>query len=195
MIQYKGALSKRSLAELSAELGVTPAALRALHVGLCFTARGPRFTFPEFDGQGRVVGIATRAPDGSKKVIAGSKRGVYLPLGWRDRPSPILIVEGASDCAALTPMGLAAIGRPSATGGVDYLAEALANISDNRLIVVVGELDAKSDGRWPGREAAEKVARQLAAQLGRPVRWALPPDQAKDTREWLRRQREVGHVE
>jgi len=36
-----------------------------------------------------------------------------------------------------------------------------------------------------GRDAAEKLADELASELGRPVQWCLPPDKAKDIRQWL----------
>src|SRR5947209_6278214 len=82
-------------------------------------------------------------------------------------------------------MGLAAIGRPSDTGGVDRLAQILRDIQPDREIVAVGELDANDKGQWPGHEGAIKTAAGLSNKLGRRVRWALPPDGAKDTRAWL----------
>ena len=52
-------------------------------------------------------------------------------------------------------------------------------------IIVVGERDAKPDGRWPGRDGARSVAKELAKRLGREVRWILPPEGAKDMRSYL----------
>ncbi|WP_171475045.1 hypothetical protein [Frigoriglobus tundricola] len=49
--------------------------------------------------------------------MPGSKRGLTLPTGWRDRPGPVFVVEGPTDAAALTAAGLAAVGRPSNAGG------------------------------------------------------------------------------
>jgi hypothetical protein len=48
--------------------------------------------------------------------------------------------------------------------------------------VVLGENDRKPDGRWPGREGAERVAARLRAG-GVPALVRLPPPGAKDLRE------------
>jgi len=50
--------------------------------------------------------------------------------------------------------------------------------------MVMGENDAKPDGRWPGKTGAVKVAEELSWHLGRLVHWALP-DKAKDLRAWV----------
>ncbi|MCY2989939.1 MAG: hypothetical protein NTY19_19015 [Planctomycetota bacterium] len=189
--QYRAALSEKELTDLAHHLGVTPASLRTLHVGVLRERDNVCFMFPEFNAAGQVIGILKRAADGDKRAITGSKRGIYLPTGWQNWPGPIFVVEGPSDCAALTTMELAAIGRPCATGGVDHLVEVLADVPAERDIIVVGELDAKSDGRWPGKDAAMKVAKELRAKLGRPTHWALPPDGAKDSRAWLLQQQET----
>src|SRR5205085_334883 len=118
----------------------------------------------------------------------GSKRGLIIPEGWERRKGPVLLAEGASDTAALHALGLAAVGRPSNGGGVQALAELLRGC--DREVIVLGEFDPKRDGTWPGLTGAQAVAAQLAGRLGRQVRWALPPDQAKDVREWLTRQKE-----
>ncbi len=97
----------------------------------------------------------------------------------------MLIPEGASDTAAALTMGMAVVGRPSANGGLNDLVELLSDFPEHRDIIVVGEMDAKSDGSWPGRDAAQNMANKLAAKLNRPVKWCLPPDKAKDIRAWL----------
>ena len=171
--------------QLAKHLGVRREDLEALGVGWAKPWGRLVYTFPEHDGLGRIVGISTRDLDDSKRMLKGSKRGLLLPKKWRLRSGPVFIVEGASDSAALACMGLAGIGRPSATGGVDHLVQLLASVPDSRIIIVLGEMDAKPDGSWPGRDAAESVAAQLASKLNRKVRWALPPDGAKDVRAWL----------
>ena len=184
--RYKGALPKAELLKLAKKLRVEPESLRLLDVGWRVQADGPRFTFPEFNGLGQVIGISTRPVNGGKKkVVDGSKRGLYIPPGWQDRKGPIYVVEGASDTATLVTLGLAGVGRPSATGGVDFLADLLADVPSKRPIVVVAEYDMKADGSWPGLDGARRVAKQLSTTLGRVVRWALPPGGAKDIRAWL----------
>jgi integrase len=143
------------------------------------------WTFPEVDAAGTVIGVTRRFLDGSKKRTAGGRSGLTLADGWRERPGPVLLVEGPTDLLALTAAGLCAVGRPSNTGGVDLFAELLKDWPADREILVVGENDRKPDGSWPGRSGAERTAAALAGRLGRPVPFAMPPDGAKDVRQWL----------
>lgn len=174
-------------AKLATTLKLPPEALAVLPLlGFHPTdSAGVCFTFPECDETGTVIGLNRRFDDGSKRMLPGGKRGLTLPDGWRDRPGALLIVEGPTDCVALTAAGLAAIGRPSNTGGVPLLTKLLRDWPTERGIVILGEIDKKPSGEWPGRMGAESTARQLAATLNRPVRWTLPPDDAKDVRHWL----------
>ena len=146
---------------------------------------GPCFIFPETNENGTIIGLSRRFRDGKKMTVAGGKRGLTLPVGWRERPGPVFAVEGPTDTAALTAAGLCAIGRPSNNGGVRLLAELLKDLDAGRDIIIVGENDRKVTGDWPGRRGAEAVARGLAVRLGRPIPWALPPDESKDVRDWL----------
>jgi hypothetical protein len=147
---------------------------------------GSCYTFPECDAAGKVIGLNCRYQDCSKKAWPGGRRGLTVPGGWREKPGPIFLPEGPSCTLALNALGVAAVGRPSNTGGVELLAEMLKDVSPERPIIVVGEHDAKTDGSgsWPGRDGATKTADELAAKLGRVASWAMPPDGAKDSRAW-----------
>ena len=48
----------------------------------------------------------------------------------------------------------------------------------------MGERDVKEGGTWPGRDGAKAVTSQLAGRWKEPVRWTLPPVDAKDIRDW-----------
>lgn len=170
---------------LAADLELPASCLAALPlIGYLADDRdGPCFTFPECDAAGAITALNRRyAAGGAKKVMQGGRRGLTLPAGWRDRPGPLLIAEGGTCALAGAAAGLAVIGRPSNTGGVDLLARLLKD--DDRELVVLGENDEKDDGTWPGGEG-KKVAEKLAAALGRPVGFALPPPEAKDLRAWV----------
>lgn len=176
--------------QLAGELGLPVSCLSALpFTGYMNDPReGPCFTFTEHAADGSIACINRRiinppAEGPNKKVIQGGRRGVYLARGWRERPGPVLLPEGASDVLAVVAAGLSAVGRPSNTGGVEILCEILAE--EKRDVIVLGENDRKADGKWPGREGAEATAQKLADALGRPVRWALPPDDHKDARVWV----------
>src|SRR5262249_7185816 len=86
-------------------------------------------------------------------------------------------------------LGLCGVSRPSNTGGGGYLAELLRGGPGDRDVIITAERDRKPDGRWPGYEGAMHVARELAGRLGRPLRLAFCPDDAKDFRAWLSTQK------
>lgn len=163
------------IGKLAMQIGVTTAALRALDTGW----DGSAWTTPERNGEGLIVGVSRRFPDGGKRCAVGSRRGLTYALGWMVAEGPILIVEGASDVAAGITLGLPTIGRPSNLGGLKMLKTLLRN--RRRKVIVVAERDRKEDGRWPGMEGA----RTIAKGLGRRTVARLLPHQAKDLRAWL----------
>jgi hypothetical protein len=180
--------------KLAHALGLPEAALCAVAIGYISLGPhrgesgerlGPCWTFPEVNGRGEVIGLTCRYASGEKKAWPRASRGLTVPAGWRDRDGPVLCVEGPSDVLALTAIGLAAIGRPNNTGGAELLAELLADLSPDRPVIVLGELDPKVDGTWPGRDGAAKVAGELAVKIGRSVFWRLAPWPAKDVRDWV----------
>jgi hypothetical protein len=181
--EYRRALTPPLRRELTETLGVPENALVALGTSWC--PRESCWTFPEVDGAGAVVGITRRFRDSRKRDMEGGRRGLYVAEGWRQRGGPILLPEGPSDTAALTALGLAAVGRPSNMTGAEQLGVLLADVPGDCRIIVVGDLDPKGSGDWPGKDGAMKVAGELAGKLGRPVHWVLPPDGTKDVRKWL----------
>lgn len=176
--------------ELARRLGLPATAFAALPlIGVSArTKAGRTFTFPECDATGRVIGVTERIPqaDGTeqKKMRAGGKRELTIPDGWCAGSGPLLLVEGPSDVLALAAAGLAAVGRPSNTGGVAHLVGLLADWPRDRAAIVVGENDRRDD-QWPGRDGAQRTAAALQALLGRVVTVAMPPGDAKDVRAWL----------
>jgi hypothetical protein len=174
---------------LASELGVSVEALLRLGIGWHPDCRF--WTIPERDGAGRVIGISSRTQDGEKKRLYRSNAGLTYAADWDTKSGPILLVEGASDTAALMTIGLSVVGRPSNRAGVHLLVDLLSNLPLDREIVVIGERDEKLDGRWPGRTGAIATATGLAEGLKRPIGWALPPDGAKDSRDWLQKVRNL----
>jgi hypothetical protein len=170
--------------QLAQTLGVSAESLVQLRVGW---NRWDRYwSFPEMDGGGHVIGINARYESGQKKRLFGSRSGLTHADSWNVGEGPILLPEGASDTAALMTIGLNAVGRPSNAGGVDLLIDLLFEIPIQRGIVVIGERDKKTDGKWPGRGGAISTATRLAEAFERPIDWAFPPDNAKDSRAWLK---------
>lgn len=195
-------LTPQLRAALALHLGLPLVALDALGL-IGWMAKGPHtdrdtykplggcWTFPELDAAGKVTAIVCRypnAPAGAKNKLTmqGGRRGLTVPERWDQGLGPVLVPEGASDTLALAFAGLCAVGRPSAQAGDKLLAALFGSQPATRDLVILGENDAKSDGTWPGRDGAMKVAGDLQRLLpNRRVQWALPPDGAKDARAWF----------
>lgn len=197
------------LTKLADTLGVSVESLCRLHVGYSFQHEA--WTFAERNAAGEFVGINRRFNSGDKKREAGGESGLTFADDWDAGDGPLLLVEGGSDVAACLTMVLNAVGRPSNTGGVKLLGELLANVPRTRPLIVIGERDRKrhddlkENARkrhspeckgcsfcWPGLFGAVNVAKQLAETFARPIAWALPPDDAKDSRAWWLAHRHEG---
>ena len=144
------------LRRLSEFRGWTREALERLEVGF----DGKRVTLPYRDAQGRLVGLGRYHPnretrgDGRKlKADAGSRRELFG--GARETHDPaetVWLVEGEPDTIRAHSLGLAAVGVPGVEG---WRSEHAARFAGRR-VVVCFDCDA------PGRQAAERVADELA---------------------------------
>jgi RecA-family ATPase len=140
-------------------------------------AEGTRWTIPERDATGEVIGTAYRHADGSKSFKIGGKRGLIMarplsPHAGLSFDRPIYIVEGASDVGALLGLALDVIGVPMAGHCGDMLAVLLAGL----YVVIVADADAA------GRRGAAKLAAELLPVCAS-VRVIEPPENAKDARD------------
>ena len=205
---YRG--REAEVAMLAEQLGVATWTFDALKVGYG-TLYGKRcWTFPERNPTGLIVGINARFVESvggkSKLQLSGSRRGLTYVDNWADYSGPVLVVEGGSDTAAGLTLQRAVVGRPSCTGGIEYLVRLLGKLPPNRRIIVVAERDRKKHDDlppkvqarhwqrcpgcmqcWPGRSGATETAKRLTKRLGRRVIWLLPSG-AKDLRDWLNQQ-------
>jgi hypothetical protein len=179
--RYQQKLSPSILRSLARALGVTKDSLNALGVG--WSTQSEALTFPERDGQQRVIGVLRRFEDGTKKALAGGQRGLFIPRGWHEEEGIIYVPEGPTDVAALLTLGLRAVGRPSCKGGLEYLIELFKDPNDE--ILIVADNDLSDDNRNPGRDGARILAAALARELGSRVRWTFAPEGFKDVRSWL----------
>lgn len=188
-VHYATKLTGQDRVDLAAQLGVPASALSLIPLaGLSgHTSAGIVATFPEVDADGVTVGITERDPSREKKSqsMPGGERGLILAVGWDGPPGPVLAVEGATDVLACAAAGLCVVGRPGAKAKPELLAELVSRLPADRAVIVVGENDRKANGDWPGREGAEATAARLAALVPNPVFWAMVPDVAKDSREFL----------
>lgn len=166
--RYERAATDRHIEGLGRELGVTAESLRGLRVGWDSRA----WTFPMFDGTGRVIGIRRRFSNGYKCCITGSANGLFIPAGLPNE-GRLFVAEGPTDTAALLNLGFAAIGRPSCNGGTAYIVE----VARSRDTVIVGDRDA------PGQRGAIQLACELRG-ICPSVDVIVPPPGVKDARAW-----------
>lgn len=159
--------------DLSKKLGIGEAYLRVVGLGWCEGKNA--WSFPMYSDMDTVIGIRLRTGDGAKFAITGSSAGVFMnpiPMTSCFPEESIFVCEGPTDTAAAWQLGLFAIGRPSASGGLDILKKLLPG----RKIVIVSDADS------PGRIGAETLASEILP-LVPSVKIIEPPN--KDIREWV----------
>ena len=193
MDRYRRAITPQHRERLAATLGLSsPKPLVELGVGL--SDFHPGHAFPCRDGFGKLVGIQVRHGDGTKRLVRGSRQGLFLPWNLRQQPvdTPLVVCEGASDAAccldlayrhqqdlSLPALPWRAVGRPNwACGGGELLklVRSLHPAADAR-VVIVADAELSGDGRRGARELAD-----LLRPACRRVEVLLPHG-AKDLRE------------
>lgn len=139
---------------------------------------------PMWDGVGRMIGMRLR--DGKDKwSIKGSMSGIFWPINVpKQSDEPLMICEGWTDTATAIELGFEAIGRPSCSGGVEYIKSFLK--SSRRKVIIMADNDLpkkRTDGSlwWPGIEGAIRLADAISS-ITASVKVVQPP--VKDLREW-----------
>lgn len=160
---------------------------------------GECWLFSEQNSVRQIIGINRRLPDGRKLCVPGSHRGLTYTGDWHRTEGPVFVVEGASDVAAGRTLGLCVVGRPSNTGGVNYLSQ-LLRAHPGRKVLVIGERDEKDRATlnarhdpeccccnhcFPGKHGASQTAATLTRRLEKEVQWSFLPAPAKDLRAFL----------
>ncbi len=164
------------LVKLAKYLGVTDTSL--LQLGIGYDEKQGAFTFPMSLPFVGIVGFRVRNWDGDKWSVTGSRNALFIPSHVPD--GMLFIVEGPTDVAALLTVGLAAIGRPSNTGGAEDVVKFCGAIRPPRQIVILHDRDA------PG-STAEKLTEQGASKLAAQLNGAsvMCPPRHKDVRAWV----------
>jgi hypothetical protein len=176
--QHRLDLDHGRLYQLAVSLGLSVASL--CHFGIGWSVEHRAWSFPMTDGDGNVLGIRLRRPNGYKFAVTGSKEGLFIPSTVdEDTSSPLMVPEGPTDAAALLDMGYwNVVGRPSCTGGIKLLVELVRRRQPREVVIV-------SDSDEPGRRGADHLASVLVAYAPA-VRVIAPPEGVKDARDWLR---------
>ena len=172
--RWAGRTAPVDYAKLGHLLGISAASLRRL--GAAVSDRPGVWAFPMFDARRETIGLRLRAEDGRKWAVAGSHNGLFWPDDLRAE-GPLLVCEGPTDTAALLDLGYDSIGRPSCTGAVEMVIEAVRRLRRRDVVIM-----ADADG--PGIAGADRLARALTAAGRRPK--VIRPLKGKDARAWVR---------
>ena len=130
-----------------------------------------------------IVGLAQRFPNGDKRVVKGSQRGLILPLDMPAKPRRMVVGEGLSDKLALHDAmehdeDTLVCGRAAKGAGLEEVVR-LAR----RHCVREAVLCLDSDDSHP--EAGGMKLGRLLAEEGIATKLVRPPDD-KDFRDWWR---------
>lgn len=176
-----------SLSWLANELGLSIESLRLLRVG--WNEDRNAFSFPMREPNGNVCGIRYRAYSGAKFAETRSREGLFF-CPRKIKRDYLLIVEGASDAAAVMDLGFASvIGRANCTGNIEQVLTLCRRLQPRRVVII-------PDNDTPGIDGARKLLANIE-QAGGTVQLLRLPDGAKDVRtcsydtknaEWLRDQ-------
>lgn len=190
--RYIAQNDRYALQNVSDALGYGPATLS--RSGAVYVRKQGVLAWAMRDGRGNCVGIRFREakPDGARKwALTGGGAGLFLPADPPAAGAVDAIVEGPTDMAALLEYGIPAIGRPSCSGGVDYVCEWIANRQYDRRVVIVADNDTpkrRPDGsQWyPGTAGATALAEAVFRRCGIRAAVVMPPHGHNDMRACLR---------
>lgn len=181
--RFRVKISDEQIMELSRSLGVSQHSLWRLQTG--WSSIHDAYTNPMFNHRGEVIGVRLRKPDGFKYAVTGSQNGLFFPM-LSSGDGPLVIVEGASDVAALLDLGFDAIGRPSCSSCVYMTMDVVASRRNREWVIIEDHDEPKKrpDGSvwYPGQEGAAKLAEALL-DTGKPGK-VIAANGAKDVREW-----------
>lgn len=166
-----------SIHELAEELGVKYTSLCDLGAVWCHEYSS--WSFPMRDGSGAIVGLRLRKRDGSKFSYPGSRQGVFFGGGSMHTA---YLPEGPTDSAALSSIGVLAIGRPSCSGGVEEVIQTIRRMKICQAVIIAdNDKDRHLAGHKfnPGYDGAKRLHDAL------PIPCCTISLPCKDAREFL----------
>lgn len=171
---------KEWIIELAATLGVKEIPLRMLKP--VYAQEHRAWAFVMRDGYNNMIGIRLRSINGDKWAVPGSHAGIFLPQCEITRT--VLICEGPTDTAAGLSLGYFSIGRPSCSGGVPHICNAVKRLGITRAVIVAdNDPDREVKGKTipsPGLNGAAMLAKYL------PIPSATLVLPTKDIREFVK---------
>jgi hypothetical protein len=149
--EWKRAYPNPKLAILAHNLGVSIQSLERMG---CQLAGGwnNAWAFPMSDGYGNHIGIRIRNLISRKWAVTGSRAGIFIP---NVRPvKRLFVVEGPTDTAAGIDLGLYVVGRPSCSGGGDYILDLARNMRVKEVVII-------TDNDEPGVRGSQELQKRL----------------------------------
>lgn len=205
--RFHADINPNALAAFAERMGLSTDNLRIYGTGWDASTRC--FSFPMYSGMVRgeensydICGFRLRNSSGGKFAVAGSRNGLFMPTHFElvecpfTTGVPLLLVmpEGVTDAVAMADLGFLAIGRPSATGGIDELRSLLAVSKNKQDVIVMADRDPTKwfldkdrkpvSPYWPGIEGAISTAQAILPYVNT-VKIIQPPKGIKDFREWI----------
>lgn len=176
MAEYRARVDGAMLSLLARLLRVNRSGLSQMGIG--WDGKRDAAAFPMLNDLGEVIGIRLRLANGKKFAVRGSHNGLFC--GALRPTGSLVVVEGATDTAAMLGMQIPCVGRPSCSGGTAMLLRLCERFSVQRVTIV-------ADRDVPGRNGARRLAGEIRL-TGRQAVVTEPPDKlCKDVREWIAR--------
>jgi hypothetical protein len=160
MGQWRRSTLKTWIAKMSDSIGVDCASVMRLNPA--WAPDWNAWAWPMSNGNGKVCGIRLRTDSGRKFAVTGSQQGLFVPAA--EPANRVFLVEGPTDTAALLSLGVYAIGRPSASGGMMEIKQTIARLRIREVVIIAdNDQDKEHNGRKfnPGYDGARALQNHL----------------------------------
>jgi len=170
------------LEKFASDMGVHKDAFVAYRTACCmYKGQSLLYTAMQ-DGENHAIGIQTRDLEGGKRMIKGSKQGIFTPSGVI--PKKLYVCEGLADALALHSAGLYAIARVSAKTCYEQTAKFVrANPHIEDIVIVADNDESKA-----GLQGATRLGFVLMSQANVVV---VTPEHFNDAREMWNAQEKI----
>ena len=108
----------------------------------------------------RFVGVRFRGTGAVKWSMAGTKNGLFVPRGLKQR-GPVLLVEGPTDCAAALDYGFDSIGRPNDSARRREIVQAVQKVGWPLAVIVADRGKAGFRGAFRLQSEARSGVRTM----------------------------------
>lgn len=186
---YEGQRDEATLSYL-AERGIAQSAVDTFHLGLV------SHPAPGHDQYAGRLSIPYATPMGARTIkfrcleehscsevgcpkylgLPGAKPRMYNAMALIEGPPVVAICEGELDAVVCSSRLVPAVGVPGVSSWLPHFPRMFAGI---RRVIVLVDNDEKEGGRNPGRELAERVARDVEQAE------VIPPPKGLDLTEWI----------